>query len=186
MKNLLISVKITITFCVILFTGYVLVLWGVAAVVTPNAGRAEVLTCGTLVVGASNVGQIFSDSSYFWSRPSAVDYNGSGSGGSNKGTNNPEYLDQVNQRIDAFMAAHPYLNRKEVPAEMVTASGSGLDPHISPGSARVQAQRVANARGVEVGQVEKLIDAVEESPIVGPSFVNVLKLNIALNEKLAN
>ena len=106
------------------------------------------------VVGAANVGQVFTDSVYFWGRPSNVDYNGGGSGGSNKGTNNPEYLAQVEERINAFLAAHPYLSREEVPAEMVTASGSGLDPDISIRGAEVQIRRVAGARGMSEAEVK--------------------------------
>lgn len=186
MKNLFISIKITLAFCVVLFTGYVLVLWGVAAATQPNAGRAEVLTLNGKVVGASNVGQTFTEAKYFWSRPSAVDYDGGGSGGSNKGNTNPEYLAEVEVRITDFIASHPYLDRTQVPSEMVTASGSGLDPHISPASAVAQAQRVAEARGVSVEQINKLIKQTQEGIFVGPQVINVLKLNIALDEKYSN
>lgn len=186
MKNLLISIKITLVFCVILFVGYVLVLWGVAEVTQPNGGRAEVLTLNGRVVGASNVGQQFSDSTHFWSRPSAVDYNGSGSGGSNKGNTNPEYLADVEVRITDFLAAHPYLSRSEVPSEMVTASASGLDPHISYAAAVAQAPRVAAARGITALQVMSIVEEQQSKPIAGPAFINVLKLNIALDEKYNN
>lgn len=183
MKNFLISIKITLTFCVILFTGYVLVLWGVAAISQPNAGRAEVIRLNDKIVGAANVGQQFTDSTYFWGRPSTVDYNGSGSGGSNKGVTNPEYLKEVEGRIESFLIAHPYLNRNQVPAEIVTASGSGLDPHISIASANVQAQRVAKARGVTVEEINQIIGDSQETSLIGPSIINVLKLNVALDEK---
>ena len=131
MKNLWISIKFTLAMCVVLFVGYVLVLRLVAWVASPNDGEAALVEYNGKVVGAANVGQAFTDSVYFWGRPSNVDYNGGGSGGSNKATTNPEYLAQVEERVDAFLAAHPYLSREEVPAEMVTASGSGLDPDIS-------------------------------------------------------
>lgn len=186
MKNILISLKITLTFCVILFGGYVMILWAVAAISQPNNGRAEVLTLNGRVVGASNVGQQFSAPKYFWSRPSAVDYDGGGSGGSNKGVTNPEYLAQVNVRIDTFLVAHPYLNRNQVPSEMVTASASGLDPHISVASATAQAQRVAKARGVAADEINKIIEINTEKPLVGLPLVNVLKINIALDEKYNN
>ena len=170
--------------CVVLFVGYVLVLRLVAWVASPNDGEAPVVTYNGKVVGAANVGQVFTDSVYFWGRPSNVDYNGGGSGGSNKGTNNPEYLAQVEERIDAFLAAHPYLSREEVPAEMVTASGSGLDPDISPRGAEVQIRRVAEARGMSVEEVKRIVDSVTEGPwlgLFGTSKVNVLKLNVALD-----
>ena len=95
MKNLWISVKITLAMCLLLGVGYVLVLRGVSALAGPNGGQAETLTLDGRVVGAANVGQQFTGGRYFWGRPSAVDYNGGGSGGSNKATTNPEYLADV-------------------------------------------------------------------------------------------
>ncbi|MEG1864334.1 MAG: potassium-transporting ATPase subunit C [Alistipes sp.] len=184
MKNLLISLKLTLSFCVLLFGGYVLLLWGIAAIATPNHGQAEHLTLKGRVVGAANVGQRFTAATYFWSRPSAVAYNGSGSGGSNKGVSNGDYLTQVTLRIDTFLAAHPYLDRSQLPSEMVTASGSGLDPHISVAAAMAQAKRVAQARAVDVVLVEQLIAALTETPLVGLPVLNVLKLNIALDEQI--
>lgn len=184
MKNLWISVKITLAMCLLLGVGYVLVLRGVSALAGPNGGQAETLTLDGRVVGAANVGQQFTGGRYFWGRPSAVDYNGGGSGGSNKATTNPEYLAQVEERVDAFLAAHPYLSREEVPAEMVTASGSGLDPDISPRGAEVQIRRVAEARGMSVEEVKRIVDSVTEGPwlgLFGTSKVNVLKLNVALD-----
>ena len=184
MKNLWISLKITLAMCIVLGVGYVLVLRGISAVAGPNGGEADVVTLDGQVVGAANVGQRFTDVRYFWSRPSAVDYNGGGSGGSNKATTNPEYLAQVEERVDAFLAAHPYLSREEVPAEMVTASGSGLDPDISPRGAEVQIRRVAEARGMSVEEVKRIVDSVTEGPwlgLFGTSKVNVLKLNVALD-----
>ena len=132
MKNLWISIRITLAMCVVLFVGYVLVLRLVAWVASPNDGEAPVVTYNGRVVGAANVGQVFTDSVYFWVRPSNVDYNGEGSGGSNKGTNNPEYLAQVEERIDAFLAAHPYLSRAAAPP-----SHGGTDPPCGRGPRHV-------------------------------------------------
>lgn len=185
MKNLWISIKITLAMCVLLGVGYVLVLRGVSAVAGPNGGEAETVVLSGKVVGAANVGQAFTDSIYFWGRPSAVDYNGGGSGGSNKGTTNPEYLAEVEQRIADFLAAHPYLSRNEVPSEMVTASGSGLDPDISPRGAQVQVRRVALARGLDTSVVQHLVDSLTQRPwlgLFGTEKVNVLRLNVALEE----
>ncbi len=185
MKNLWISLKFTLVMCMVLTIGYVLILRLVAAVASPNDGEAQVVELNGKVVGAANVGQRFTSSIYFWGRPSAVDYNGSGSGGSNKGTNNPEYLADVEARIDTFLKAHPYLERKEVPAEMVTASGSGLDPDISPRGAEVQIRRVAEARGMTEDQVREIVEKTIQKPwmgLFGTYRVNVLKLNVALDE----
>lgn len=169
--------------CLLLGVGYVLVLRLAAAVAGPNGGQAEVAVLDGRVVGAANVGQVFTDPRYFWGRPSAVDCNGAGSGGSNKATTNPEYLAEVEQRVEAFLEAHPYLLRGEVPSEMVTASGSGLDPDISPRGARVQVRRVAEARGLDPAVVQHLVDSLAVRPwlgMFGTEKVNVLKLNVAL------
>ena len=172
MKNLWISVKITLAMCLLLGVGYVLVLRGVSALAGPNGGQAETLTLDGRVVGAANVGQQFTGGRYFWGRPSSVDYNGGGSGGSNKATTNPEYLADVEQRVQDFLAA-----------EMVTASGSGLDPDISPRGAQVQVRRVAAARGLDEAVVQRLVDSLTQKPwlgLFGTAKVNVLRLNIAL------
>lgn len=184
MKNFWISLKYTLAMCVLLTLGYVLVLRLVARVASPNDGEAELVYADGKAVGAANVGQIFTDSIYFWGRPSAVDYDGGGAGGSNKGTTNPEYLAEVEGRIAAFLEAHPYLSREEVPSEMVTASGSGLDPDISVRGAEVQARRVAQARGMDEQEVLRIISEQTEGPwlgLFGTSKVNVLKLNVALD-----
>lgn len=185
MKNLWISVRITLAMCVVLTVGYVLLLRLTSAVVSPNDGEAALVELDGKVVGAANVGQTFTDSVYFWGRPSAVEYNGGGSGGSNKGTNNPEYLSEVESRIESFMVAHPYLGRAEVPSELVTASGSGLDPDISVRGAEVQIRRVAASRGMSEEDVRKIVEASVERPwlgLFGTYKVNVLKLNVALDE----
>ena len=189
MKTFWKSIKITLAFCALLGVGYVLILWGVGSIAGPNGGRAAVVTENGRIVGAANVGQSFTKATYFWGRPSAVEYNGSGSGGSNKATTNPEYLAEVEQRIENFLAAHPYLSREEVPAEMVTASGSGLDPDISPRGAQVQVQRVAEARGLDVAAVQRLVDTQTQKPwlgLFGTAKVNVLRLNVALEEMCKN
>jgi len=186
MKNLWISVKITLAMCLLLGVGYVLVLRGVSALAGPNGGQAETLTLDGRVVGAANVGQQFTGGRYFWGRPSAVDYNGGGSGGSNKATTNPEYLAEIEARIDTFLAAHPYLTRKDVPSEIVTASGSGLDPDISPAAAYVQVKRVADARGLSEETVRTIVEEQVQQPwlgLFGTQKVNVLKLNLALDAK---
>ncbi|MEG0814372.1 MAG: K(+)-transporting ATPase subunit C [Mucinivorans sp.] len=182
MKNLLISLKITVAFCLLLFVCYVLPLWGVAAIATPAHGQAELLSLDGRVVGAAGVGQTFTQQIYFWSRPSAVDYNGGASGGSNKAVSNKEYLADIASRIDTFLNYHPYLSRRQVPSEMVTASGSGLDPHISVQGAMVQARRVAQARRVDVALVEQLIVRHTQRPLSGVAVANVLELNIALDK----
>ena len=187
MKTLLKSIKITLVFCVFFSVFYILVLWLFAQVAGPNRGNAEVVTLNGKVVGAANVGQTFTEEKYFWGRPSCAGdgYDATSSAGSNIGPTNPEYLAEVEARIDTFLIHHPYLARKDVPAGMVTASASGLDPDITPQSAFVQVKRVAQARGMDVEEVRRVVDKAVEKPLLGifgTEKVNVLKLNIALEE----
>lgn len=183
MKNLWKSIRMTLAFCLLLTIGYVFVLWIFAKVASPASGNAELVMLDGKAVGAAYVGQPFTQDIYFWGRPSAVGYDGDGSGGSNKGPANEEYLQEVEIRIDSFLVKHPYLTRTEVPAEMVTASGSGLDPHITPASAYVQVKRVAQARNLSEENVRAVVGRYVEKPflgIFGTEKVNVLKLNVAL------
>ena len=187
MKTLWKSLKITLAFCVFFSVFYILVLWIFAQFAGPNKGNAEVATLNGKVVGAAHVGQMFTQDIYFWGRPSCAGdgYDASSSAGSNKGPTNEEYLAEVEARIDTFLVHHPYLNRKDVPAEMVTASGSGLDPDITPAGAYVQVKRVAQARGMNEADVRAIVDKTVEKPLLGlfgTEKVNVLKLNIALEE----
>lgn len=187
MKNFIKSLRLTIVFCVFFSLFYILVLWLFAKVAAPNSGNADVITLNGKVVGAANVGQSFTRDTYFWGRPSCAGdgYDATSSSGSNKGVTNPEYLDEVKVRVDSFLVHHPYLKRDEVPAEMVTASGSGLDPHITPECAYVQVKRVAQARQMSETAVKTIVDETIEKPflgIFGTEKVNVLKLNVALEK----
>lgn len=187
MKNLKVAFRLTIVMCVLLSFGYVAVLWFFAKVAGPGKGNAEVVELNGKVVGAANVGQQFTKDIYFWGRPSCAGdgYDAANSCGSNKGPTNPEYLAEVETRIDTFLVHHPYLKREEVPAEMVTASGSGLDPDITAESARVQVKRVADARNIDEHLVAELVEKSIERPLLdffGPAKVNVLKLNVALDK----
>ena len=186
MRNFIKAFRLTIVMCVFLSLGYILVLWIFAKVAGPGNGNAEVVKVDGKVVGAANVGQQFTQDIYFWGRPSCAGdgYDAANSAGSNKGPTNPEYLAEVEARIDSFLVHHPYLDRKDVPAEMVTASGSGLDPDITPQSARVQIKRVAAARHLDEQMVASLVEKSIEQPLLGlfgTAKVNVLKLNVALD-----
>lgn len=187
MKTLWKSLKITLAFCVLFSVCYVFVLWIFARVAAPGKGEVEVVTLNGKVVGVARVGQQFTEGIYFWGRPSCAGdgYDASRSGGSNKGPSNAAYLAEVEVRIDSFLVHHPYLNRKDVPAEMVTASASGLDPDITPACAYVQVRRVAQARGMDEADVRAVVDKSVEKPFLGlfgTERVNVLKLNVALEE----
>lgn len=187
MKNFVKSLRLTIVFCIFFSVFYILILWIFAQFASPNKGNAEVAELDGKVVGAANVGQMFTKDVYFWGRPSNAGdgYDATSSAGSNKGPTNEEYLAEVKARVDTFLVHHPYLTRKEVPAEMVTASASGLDPNITPECAYVQVKRVAKARGMSESAVTEIVDKAVEKPLLGlfgTEKVNVLKLNIALDE----
>lgn len=171
--------------CLVFFSGlYTVAVWAVAqALPTGGLGARTTRPDGTYFY--TNVGQAFTDDRYFWSRPSAVDYDAGGSGGSNKGPSDPEYLHDVQARVDTFLAHNPGIRRGDIPSELVTASGSGLDPHITPQGALVQVARVARARGLALDAVETLVLRHQETPwlgIWGKEKINVLRLNLALDE----
>lgn len=185
MKTFIQSFKITLVLCVFLFVGYVLVLSGVAWVQSPARGAVELVKSNGQIVGANHIGQKFTSGGYFWGRPSAVDYNASASGGSNKSAGDTTYLQLTASRLNAFLTAHPYLSAREVPSELITASGSGLDPHLSPAAVSVQIKRVAAVRGMSEESVARLVRSQIGYTLYGDAFVDVLKLNIAL-DKSAN
>lgn len=182
-KHILPALKLTMISLLLFAVIYPLIIWGIAQF-SPDKGNGE-----TIVHGGqkyyTNIGQSFTEDKYFWSRPSAVAYNAAGSGGSNKGPSNAEYLAEVQSRIDTFMRHNPGVQKAGIPVDMVTASGSGLDPHISVKAARVQIKRIAAIRNIDARKLEQLIATHTERPLAGlfgPEKINVLQLNIALDE----
>jgi potassium-transporting ATPase KdpC subunit len=185
MKQLILSaIRLTLA-SIVLFAGvYTLAVLAIAQTV-PHRGLGEVVTVKGKTVGYALEGQNFTQDQYFWSRPSAVGYNAAGSGGSNKGPSNPDYLQLVQARIDSFLVHNPGIDKASIPSELVTASGSGLDPDISPAAAQVQVKRIAAVRKIDEQQVKDLVKKNSKAPFLGlfgTSKVNVLKLNIALDE----
>ncbi|MBB6126709.1 K(+)-transporting ATPase subunit C [Mucilaginibacter lappiensis] len=181
---LLPSLKLTVILLVILAGIYPLAIAAVGKL-TPGHGDGQTIQYKGRTVGYANMGQKFTKDEYFWSRPSAVDYHADGSGGSNKGPSNPDYLKDVEKRIQDFMKHNPGVSRAEIPAELVTASGSGLDPDLSPAGAKVQVARIAHIRGISAERINNIVDAATEKPLLGlfgPAKVNVLKLNLALDQ----
>lgn len=178
------SLKLTLVFIVLCSVLYPLLIAGIAKF-SKGGGKGETVEVNGKVIGYANIGQKFTEDKYFWSRPSAVDYNAAGSAGSNKGPSNPDYLKQVQERIDSFLVHNPGVKKEEIPAELVTASGSGLDPDLSPYGAKIQAKRIATVRKLDEAIVIGLIDKQTEKPLLGfmgPAKVNVLKLNIELDK----
>jgi K+-transporting ATPase ATPase C chain len=181
MKNqLLPALRFTVVMLVLCCVLYPAIVWAVAQL-APGHGEGVQISRNGRVVGFANVGQKFDKPEYFNSRPSAADYHADGSSGSNKGPSNPEYLATVKARLDTFLLQNPGVTAAQVPTELVTASGSGLDPDLSPQGALVQVPRVAKARGLAPAKVQDLVQQHIETSLLGPSKVNVLALNLALD-----
>jgi K+-transporting ATPase ATPase C chain len=175
-----------------LITGllYPLAVTGVSQWAFPDAAQGSLIRQGGKVVGSSLIGQPFSDASHFWSRPSAtgpMSHNAAGSGGSNLGTLNPALTDAIKARVQALRAADPG-NTRPVPIDLVTASASGLDPHISRAAADYQLPRIVRVTGLPEAQVRQLIDQHSQSMwlgFLGEARVNVLALNMALDTQVS-
>ncbi|MBK1682036.1 potassium-transporting ATPase subunit KdpC [Rhodoferax fermentans] len=165
---------------------YPLLVTGLAQNLFPAQAHGSLMVRDGQVLGSSLIGQHFTDPAYFWGRPSATSpmaNNAAASGGSNLGPMNPALLDAVTARVTALRAADPG-NTAAVPVDLVTASASGLDPHISPAAAQYQLDRVAKARQLPAQVVQGLIDQATQRPLLGllgEPVVNVLQLNVALD-----
>ncbi len=183
---------LTIFAALSLVTGlaYPLLTTGIASAVFPHQAGGSLIERDGKVVGSEWIGQSFSSPQYFWGRPSAtapMPYNAAASGGSNLGPSNPALAEAIRARVDALKAVDPD-NAAPVPVDLVTASGSGLDPHISPAAAAYQAARVARVRGLPRAEVDALIQAHTAKPalsVLGEPSVNVLTLNLALDKQRA-
>jgi K+-transporting ATPase ATPase C chain len=175
-----------VTLSVLAGIAYPFLTYGIGKVLFPKQAAGSLIEVNGQVVGSSLIGQNFSSPKYFWGRLSATSpqpYNAIASGGSNTGPTNPALLDEVKGRIDALKQADP-TNKAPIPVDLVTSSGSGLDPEISIAAARYQLARVASARNLPVDQVGALIDkftSARDLGVLGEPRVNVLQLNLALD-----
>jgi potassium-transporting ATPase KdpC subunit len=166
--------------------GYPLLVTGMAQLAFPAQANGSLIVRDGRVVGSELIGQAFADPKYFWSRPSATSpmpYNAANSGGSNLGPSSPALADAVKARIGALRAADPG-NTAPIPVDLVTASASGLDPHISRAAADWQLARVARVRGLPEARLRALVEQHTEAPLlgfIGETRVHVLRLNLALD-----
>jgi K+-transporting ATPase ATPase C chain len=172
----------------VLFGGlYPVFVWGVGRVVFPRKAEGSFIRkADGAIQGSDLVGQAFSRPEYFHGRPSAVDYNAASTGGSNYAPSNPDHLKAVRERAEA-VAALEGVSLDQIPSDLVTTSGGGLDPHISPAAALLQVERVARERGVSAERLRKLVEANTEAPtfgFLGKPRVHVLKLNLALDSEV--
>jgi K+-transporting ATPase ATPase C chain len=182
------SLIMLVAMTVLTGVAYPMLVTGAAQLLFHDAANGSIIERGGKALGSELIGQPFADPKYFWSRPSATApsaYNSTSSSGSNQGPTNPALTDAVKQRIDALQAADPD-NKQLVPVDLVTASASGLDPHISPAAAQYQLARVARARGVPQARVAEMVNQATEGRqfgVFGEPRVNVLLLNLALDGK---
>jgi potassium-transporting ATPase KdpC subunit len=180
------SLMMLLVMTIITGIAYPLLVTGLSQLIFPSQANGSLIAKNGQPIGSTLIGQSFTEPKYFWGRPSATSpqaNNGTGSGGSNLGPTNPALADAVKQRIAALQSADPG-NRASVPVDLVTSSGSGLDPEISPAAAQYQLARVAKARGLSDAQLSLLIAQAtsgRQLGLLGEPRVNVLQLNLALD-----
>jgi len=169
-----------LTLCSVIFPFSI---WAISRLF-PSAAVGFPIVKDGKTIGYENVGQKFTKDKYFWSRPSASDYNAAATSASNMGPTNPDYLKAVKARIDIILVYNPGVKVSDIPVEMVTTSGSGLDPHISPQGALIQVARISRIRQIHEDRLRALVNEYTEKPLLGlfgPERVNVLKINLALD-----
>jgi len=180
------ALRMLVVISVLTGVAYPLLVTGIAQLAFPGPANGSLIVVGDKTMGSTLIGQPFDDPKYFWSRPSATSpqpYNAGASAGSNQGATNPALADAVTARIKALRDVDP-ANTSPVPVDLVTASGSGLDPHISIAAAAYQAPRVARVRGISIDKVMALVGEHTEGrtlAVIGEPRVNVLELNLALD-----
>jgi len=183
-KNLKQSLILSVLTILLFGFAYPLFIFAIGQLM-PEKSEGSPVIVDNQVIGFENIGQSFTEDKYFNGRPSAVGYNAASTGGSNKGPTNPDYLAEVQARIDTFLVHNPDVKKENIPSEMVTASGSGIDPNISPDAAYIQILRISKVRNVSEDKLKQLVkENIEKKYLgfLGIERVNLLKLNLALNK----
>jgi potassium-transporting ATPase KdpC subunit len=186
--QLIISIKIFALFTVLCGIAYPLLITGIAQVAFPEKANGSLIVQDNKVIGSELIGQKFDSENYFWSRPSATDYSAMPSGGSNCGPSSLKLKQLVADRTAQWMKSNPTSAPEKIPSEMLLASASGLDPHISPKAALLQVDRIVKVRNLDDNQKQKLLKTIlelSESPqfsFLGDERINVLVLNLELNK----
>jgi potassium-transporting ATPase KdpC subunit len=187
-KQLLTALKFLLIMTLLTGIFYPVLMTGAAKVIFPEKANGSLLRKDGKILGSKFIAQKFDNNKYFWSRPSAINFNPVPSGASNFGPTSKELVSQVNKRRKIFIAANNIVDTTALPAEMLFASASGLDPHISPYAALLQVKRIARTRHFNIDQVKRLNDLIRHSTekrqfgILGEERINVLLLNIGLDE----
>ncbi|MGN7471014.1 potassium-transporting ATPase subunit KdpC [Brevibacillus sp. SAFN-007a] len=180
------NLRLSLVLLLVCGLAYPLAMTAIAQVVMPaKANGSLIADANGTVIGSELIGQTFTDPKYFWGRISSIDNHAVGSGSNNYAPSHPALIERVQTDIAAFLAANPGVRQEDIPADLLTNSGSGLDPHISPQAAAIQVQRVAKARQLDPAKVQALVAAHTEGRslgVFGEPRVNVLKLNIALDQ----
>jgi K+-transporting ATPase ATPase C chain len=181
MQSLVASIRLAVATMAICVVGYAAVIWGVGRLFTPDTAQGSlIMEADGTVAGSRLIAQKFTEPGYFWPRPSAVEYNGAGAGGSNKSPTSPDLIDRTKEIIAQYGAT----TENPLPPELAAASGGGLDPHISEHAALYQAPRVAEARGLPLSEIHGVIREQVFAPgafLTPDRLVNVLELNLALD-----
>ncbi|MTH53434.1 potassium-transporting ATPase subunit KdpC [Bacillus mangrovi] len=180
LKNL----RIALILLIICGVAYPLLMTGIAQAVMPAQANGSLVEKDGKVIGSELIGQTFKDPSYFTGRVSSIEYNAAGSGSGNYAPSNKDMIDRTKKDIEAFLKANPKVDKKDIPADLLTNSGSGLDPHITPLAAEIQVLRIAEARGLDESELKDLIEKHTEGRqfgLFGEPRVNVQKLNMELD-----
>jgi len=180
------GLRLTLIFVIILGIIYPLAMTGISNLIFPGKAKGSLVYDKNQLIGSSLIGQKFTEDKWFQGRPSAVEYDASKSGGTNLAMSNPEFKKALDRNLKDFLSKNPTVKQEEIPADIITASASGLDPEITVASAKLQAERVAKANGISIEEVNKIIDSNKSGKflgVFGQERVNVLILNLKLLNK---